>query len=170
MANVDRADGFTPINLVSTLPPNKYTMAADETTKKGDIVFIDSDGLITGTAGIIAGIQASAFWTPADGSVNATSVAGDEVMIYDDPFLVFRAQISTFTATDPYTTRSSAACYDVAGSAGAQYINAAASTQDLFKIMSLTTEPNTPAMSVAGANAKVLARFNILKHMFGCIA
>lgn len=164
MANIDRKKGFKPQN-IGTARTKRDLMATGETTQPGDVLYRNSDGLLTATASTnkIAGIQASFIKDSTDGTNNATSLAGDFVSIWDDPDEIFVGQISTYAQTDPYTTRVSAGCFDVAGSAGAQYINAAASTLDTFKVLGLDYEENG-VRSAVGANAKVECTINPGKH------
>jgi hypothetical protein len=169
MANTSRLLGFRPAN-IKNASMNRYLIAADETTQEGDVLNMASTGTLTGTAGVSVGIQNGAINDETDGLNNATAVDGDIVKVWDNPYEVFIGQITTFTQTDAYTTRSSAACYDTAGSAGAQYIDAGASSNDTWKILRRAYEEKDGSRSVVGAYAKVYAQFNPLKHFRGPIA
>ena len=169
MTNTNRALGFRPKNIKNAVA-TRYIVTAAQVIEVGDVVSIDSAGtVVIGAGGPILGVAASNMIDTDTGLVKATAEASDTISVWDDPNEVFVGQISTFAATDPYTTRSSAACYDVAGSTGAQYINAAASTQDAFRVKKLAWEEDGKA-SIAGAYAKVEFRINNLKHVYGVIA
>lgn len=173
MANLNRPLGFKPENIVNA-SPHEYPVTAAQVTQEGDVLYMSSAGTVGGVnTDLVIGIQAGNYFAKAgnQGKLVArdpgdAAVAGDKVLVWDDPHMVFIGQISTFTITDPYTTRATAACYDTAGSAGAQYINAAASTLDHWKIKGLSNE-TTGFRSVAGAYAKVRAVFNLDKHIYG---
>ena len=173
MANTDLAQSFRIITPGAEKHAVKWPCAASYAGKPGDAVFIDSNGRATATAGITLGIQVSTPYSVATLAVETTASAtagASEILLVVDPNVEFVGQISTFAVTDPYTTRSSAACYDVAGSAGAYYINAAASTNDTFKIVRVAEEVATGKQSEVGAYAKVVARFNPVVHFLGSIA
>jgi hypothetical protein len=163
MANTSVLLGFKPKN-VDGAKANDYFVTATETLKQSDVCYMASTGLTTATAGVIQGIAAGPQWDPDTGLVKATAEAGDKIKIWDDPWEIFIGQITTYAATDPYTTRASAACYDNAGSAGAQYINKAASTNDIWKILKLSDEYDTGKQSAVGAYAKVECQLNPDKH------
>lgn len=165
MANTSILKGFTPKN-IKNASLSRDLLTTGETTQDGDILYRASTGLLTATASTnkIVGIQCGAIIDETDGETNDTSVAGDIVSVWDDPNEVFIAQLTTFAQTDPYTTRVSSACYDVAGSAGAQYIDAAATSLDSMKILRLSYEYDTGARSVVGAYAKVECVINPDKH------
>ena len=165
MANTDIKTGFKPLNVKDAVL-YRDLLTTGETTKDGDILYRASTGLLTATASTnkIAGVQAGAILDESDGFINTTSVDGDMVMIYANPDEVFVGQITTFAQTDPYTTRVSSACFDVAGSAGAQYIDAGATTLDTFKVQRVTAEYDTGALSAVGAYAKVECTINPDKH------
>ena len=165
MANTDIKIGFHPKN-VKTANTVRDLLTTGETTKDGDILYRASTGLLTATASSnkIAGVQNGAILDETDGEINATSVDGDVVMLWDDPDTVFIGQITEFTQTDPYTTRVSSACFDVAGSAGAQYIDAGATSLDTFKIQRLAYEYDKGSRSEVGVLAKVECTINPGKH------
>jgi hypothetical protein len=169
MANTSVLLGFKPAN-VTPFECNRYLIAADETTQEGDVLNIKSTGTLTGTAGSAVGVQNGAINDETDGLNNATAVDGDIVKVWDNPVEVFMGQITTFTQTDPYTTRSSAGCYDTAGSAGAQYIDAAVSTNDTWKVLRRAYERKDGSRSAVGAYAKVYCQLNGLKHFRGTTA
>jgi len=169
MANTDRKVGFQPKN-IKDAETRKYKILAAETTQSGDVLEMDSTGYVKAYAGgPIVGVQNGAITSNASatkGENIATAATGDTVSLWDDPFELFVGQIAEFTLTDPYTTRATAACYDNAGSAGAQYINNAVSTNDTWKIHRLNSEQNGTESAV-GAYAKVECSFNPGKHLYG---
>ena len=169
MSNTTRPLGFRPKN-IKNATVTQYPVTAAQVIVVGDVLSMDSAGsLVIGAGGPIIGVAASNVIDPDTGLVKATAEAGDTIGVWDDPNEVFVGQISSYAATDPYTTRSSGACYDVAGTTGVQYINAAAHSQDAFKIRCLAWEENGKK-SVAGDYAKVEFRINNLKHVYGVIA
>jgi len=172
MANSDIKKGFKVVS-PHLYQPIKYLLNALYAGEQGDVASLGTDGYATDTlTAVVLGIQASGISTLASQEVVSAAVADADsfAMFVIDTEVEFVGQISTFAATAPYTTRSSAACFDVAGSAGGQYIDAAASTLDQIKVIGLSTEYDTGLESVVGANAKVLAKFNPLAHAFGAIA
>lgn len=168
MANTSRPMGLKPRN-IKDAETNQYVVTAAQVIVAGDVVSLDSAGTVIIGDSLPIGVAASNMVDSVDGSIKATAEAGDTISIWDDPNEVFVGQISTFAATDPYTTSSSAACYDIAGATGVQYIDAAATSNDTFKIKRLSWEENGKK-SIAGAYAKVECRFNNLKHVYGVIA
>jgi hypothetical protein len=83
---------------------------------------------------------------------------------------VFEGQTSGNGAlADPYTTRSSAACFALAGTTGIHEINESSSTGDCFKIVGIGRDPATGEESAVGANQRKLCRLNLAKHVFGTI-
>ena len=170
MANTDRPTGFKPLN-IKDASTGRYVITAAQVLAVGDLVYFDSAGTLAigDTGGRIAGIVASEMIDPDTGAVKTTAEAGDYCDVWDDPTTEFIAQISTFTATDPYTTASSANCFDIVTTTSAQYINAASSTYDTIKVKRLHWEENGKK-SIVGAYAKVVCVINMLKHAFGVTA
>ena len=168
MANTDRPKGFKPQN-VDGARCRKYVITAAQVLSDGDMVSFDSAGtLVIGAGSPIAGVVSGGMIDGTDGGIKATAEAGDTCLVYDDPNEVFIAQTSSFAATDPYTTSVSTACFDIVSTTGAQYINAAAHSQDAIKVLGLEWEENGKK-SIAGAYAKVECRINLTKHAFGTI-
>ena len=163
MANKNVLLGFKPKN-IKNATANIYNLTATETLKQNDVCYLASTGLITATVGPIVGVAQGPQRDGTTGLVKTTSEAGDKISIWDDPWEIFIGLISTYAATDPYTTRTSADSYDNAGSAGAQYINAAASTNDIWKILKISNEYDTGKESAVGAYAKVECQLNPDKH------
>lgn len=170
MANKNRPISFKIINQ-EKYKPSKEFVDASYAGKDGDVVFMDSSGRATDTASsVILGIQVGGIESVATRVVEttgSTTAEESQISIVKDPGVVFKGQISTYTQTDPYTTNTSASCYDVAGSAGAQYINAAASTYDHVQVIEISDEWDTGKKSAIGAYAKALFRFNPASHVFG---
>jgi sensor c-di-GMP phosphodiesterase-like protein len=173
MANSNNPKSFVVQNPHLYEAPVVYPVAASETFQKGDVVFFDANGRITLTAGSIAGICASGITgtTSKKPETTSSATAGDsEVLVYTDPRIIFYGQLSSFALTDPYTTRSSATCFDVVTTTGAQYINAASSANDHVKVLSRSSEAGNGVLSEIGAYAKCLFQFNPLVHFRGCTA
>ena len=167
MANTNQPKGFRPLN-VREAACNQYNMNSAETTKEGDLVYMNPAGAITGTydaAYPMVGIQAAPFTTNGIVPSTYSAVSGSVVSIWDDPNTEFIGQISSYAATNPVTTWTTSACFDVAGSAGAQYINASASSQDNFRILRLAAEYDTGKISAVGAYAKVVCKINPKGHL-----
>jgi len=161
MANKDIPNGLKPNHNVM-VQSREYTLASGLAAKDGDTIFMSSGGLPTATPGLVLGVAAGDI-IDISGNIVATSTTGSKLQIYDDQNTVFISQISIGAATDPYTTKLTTACFDVAGSSGAQYINAAASTNDLYKVVGVANEPNG-SVSAFGAYQKVLCMINPVKH------
>jgi len=168
MGNTSRPKGLKPQN-AGTARCRKYFITAAQVLSDGDVVSLDSAGTLVIGAGLPVGVVNGGMIDGTTGGIKATAEAGDYCFVWDDPATVFIAQITSFAATDPYTTRSSAACYDIAGATGVQYIDAGSHAQDAMKIIGLEYEENG-VKSVVGAYAKVECRFNLLKHVYGVIA
>ena len=166
MANKNLPQGATPRNVDGASLSRQY-IATGETTKHGDTLYRNTAGLITGTEDAnypIVGIQNGAIIDESDGKVNATSLSGDVVMVWDDPHEEFIIQASTFAATTPYTCRVSSACFDQGGTSGALYVDVGASTYDDWKVLRRAAEPDTGIESAIGAYAKVVAQVNPNRH------
>lgn len=172
MANKDLPKGFQLVH------PNNafcidYLVADADSLKAGDTVYLDSSGYASDTAsGIALGVAMSNIIDGYTGAVNDTAATAsyDYISVCVDRNAIYVAQISTGALTDPYTTRSSAACFDEAGDAGAQYINAAASTNDTWKVIGAASEKGDGSKSVVGAYQKVYCQFNLAKFFLGTIA
>ena len=173
MGNLNQPVSFAILNPSKYKPVKRY-VDASYTGKKGDAVSLDSSGFATDTLSqIMCGIQVSGIIDGVTGEVNSTgsSTAGEDyILVVDDPNVEFVGQMTTGALTDPYTTRSSAAAFDIAGSAGVQYVDAGASTNDQVKVVKNFIEPDTGADSAVGAYQKKVFMFNPLKHFRGCIA
>lgn len=172
MANTSIRKSFSVVD-IEKQTPKKYLLTNGATVSKGDVMYMAAAGTVDETvnAGALIGFNATNMINGLTGEVVTTAVAtrGDYVMIYDDPNVEFTGELTTYAATDPITTLASAACYDVAGNTGVQYVNAAASTNDEIRVKRLSIEPNGE-LSAVGANAKCVFMFNSAKHLFGHVA
>lgn len=126
-----------------------------------DVAIINSAGKVDNYgSGSIAGLVFGSIIDKTNRSLKTTAADGDFVNVIVDPDVLFKGQISSYTQTDPYTTRVSTACYDVAGSAGAQYVDASASSNDHVKVIAIDTEIKDGQYSATGSYAKARFRFN----------
>ena len=162
MANLTFANGFSP---VSPSPRAvRVVLAATQTFVKGDALYLNSAGnaATTEASATCIGIAAAG---PMDGTTNLpkTTSAGtavDYAIVYPAD-LEFEGQISTGSLTDPFTSITSGSCFDIAGSSGAQYIDAGASTYDMVRITGNSFEPNSGQRSQYGAYQKVTFKINV---------
>jgi hypothetical protein len=152
--------------------PERWLVNDAETTKHGDTLFLNSSGEATATDGVILGLQVGRIRNGYTGDVISDDTAdadrGDYAMVYTDPYTVFSIQLSTGAATDPYTTRATGACFDIAGSTGVEYVDVAASTNDTIKVLGIAPEPSSGgALSATGAYQKKYCQYNPAKHFRG---
>lgn len=173
MANLNQPTSFKIVN-PEIYKPTRRAVTGSYAGKAGDVYWIDSNGHASSTpSGIVGGIQTSSIIDGLNGIVNTTasSTNGEDYILgVEDPGVEFIGQIASGADTDPYTTRSSAACFDIAGSAGVQYVNQAASTNDNIKVVRTAYEPDTGLLSAVGAYQKKVFRFNPATHFLGTIA
>ena len=149
-----------------------FPVAASYSGQPGDDVYLDSAGRCTNTAsGYGHGIQngfprdiSKGEWYRVATDNSETCAAGDKIELFWEPWITFSVQIATGALADTYTTRTSAASYDAAGSQGSRYIDNSASTNDSFKIIHFWYEKDTGDESAVGAYQKVLAMWNQDKH------
>jgi hypothetical protein len=168
MANATRY-GFKPVMKGNGLDPNprKYPLTASQTIAIGDVVILDSAGRVSvgasnSAAGLYLGVAASSC---------TSSTAGDPIYVWDDPNMIFEAMVSTGALADCYTTRSSAACFDLTGTTGAQYVNSSGSTYDVFKVIGeCAKDPTTGVDSAVGTNQMKYVKFNLASHAYGTLA
>jgi hypothetical protein len=168
MANTDRANGLTPVPDYWGAPEpiaHEWIVTSGQTIAKGDIVYTASTGYVTiataTTASCILGVAA----TPV-----TASTTGQTILVYDNPKQVFEAQVSTGAATDPYTTNSAAACWDIVATTGAMYVNTAASSYNIIKTVGFAYDPATGKLSAAGSYQRQYVMFNPAIHVFGTTA
>ena len=157
---------------------NDFPVAASYAGEHGDVGCCDSAGRVetSATSQIVLGLQSG---LPKDVSKGGnadvdtpggeTCSAGDLIAVYFEPGLIFTGQITTGALTDKYTTQSGAACFDLAGDNGVQYIDAGATSYNIFKIIGPWKESNG-SESAVGAYQKVIACFNSLVHALGSTA
>jgi len=173
MANDNVRNSFNIINSdCEELKSLEYEVEADFTGQPKDVVWLDSAGRVTttGAAGAVLGIQISEIYGADDKVVETvgSAVAGEsKCLVNCDPNVIFEGVITTGALADAYTTRSAAACFDVAGSAEAQYVDAAANTRDEIKVIGASHELDTGTVSAVGANQRKKFMFNKLTHVFG---
>jgi len=128
--------GFLPVHSEKYHAPQWYVVAATQTIKKGDPVSLDNAGRVI----IAVANSTTQFLGVSETGVTASTV-GDPIQVCDDPNQIFEAMVSTGALADPYTTRSALACFDLAGTTGAFYVNAAASAQDVFRCVGNSSDP-----------------------------
>ena len=167
MSNKDLPNGFTPIFGEDYHAPHRWTVAGSEAIAIGDMVAINASGYValgtSSTSTCILGVAAS--------SVAATASAGDTIYVWDHPLQVFEGQTSGSGAlANPYSTNSSAACYDIEGTTGIQEINEDSNTYDMIKIVGVGKDPVSGEDSAVGANQRKRFRWNLAKHAFGTTA
>jgi hypothetical protein len=167
MANTNRPMGFKPAN-IKDYHFNWYPVTAAQVLNAGDVVSLDSAGTVVINGSLPLGIAATNIIDPDTGLTKTTAKAGDVIGVWDDPYMEFIAQTTTYAVADPYTTRATGNCFDVGGATGVQYVDAGASSADTFKVCGLAWEENGKK-SVVGAYAKIRVRFNLLKHVYGTI-
>lgn len=176
MANTDLAKSFRVLANRDWLV-RPYQGDSGYAGQNGDPVSLDSAGRATDTIGTpILGIQDG---LPLDASIpgdivnttaSETATTGDKVNVFFELGLLFTGQLSTGLLTDPYTTRSKAAAYDLAGSAGAYYVDAAASSNDHVKVVAPWYELKSGADSAVGAYQKCIFAWVPATHFLGTIA
>ena len=157
MANVDIPNGFKPRR--SDPQVSWHPVAASQTLVFGDPVLLDTAGRI-----IIAVENSSAALIGAMAGDSASAAVDTLVPVFDDPEEVFVAQFDGApTRTAIYTTRASAACFDLKGSTGVFEINEAASSQDIVKVVGFPQSlPNGNDNDLTAANALGYIKFE--KH------
>jgi len=174
MANLNLNSSFQVVD-PHLYQPIKFLLNASYAAKNGDAASLGTDGYATDTlTAVMLGIQQSGIIQVSDSTVDSAASSSDATHYANfvvDVNVMFKGKISTFTATDPYTTRSGAACYDIDNTtAGQQFINAAAHSLDQIKVVALSTELDTGLESAVGSNAQVFAKINPLSHFLGPIA
>lgn len=173
MANTNLPKSFEIQDKGKQETPMDWVCAASYAGKHGDVVYLDSNGRTTATEGVVLGIQDGGITSVATGLVETTASAtagASKIKVFTNPGIIFKGQISSWALTEPYTTRSEAACYDIAGSAGAQYVNKSATGNDTIKVIQISTEYDTGKESEVGSYAKCLFQFNQYAHYRGVIA
>jgi hypothetical protein len=168
MANTNSPRGFEILSPIREEFVKTFNnVKSGDTFKPGDPVYIDSSGYQTSTSGSILGIAMSTV-LDTNGEYAATGGASNNysVVVYTDPNVIMKAQITTYAITAPYTCATRSACFDIAGATGVKYIDAGASSLDDIVPIKLSTEHDTGIPSVVGAYAKVECMFNPARHLF----
>lgn len=167
MSNKDLPNGFTPVFDENYYAPHRWGATASQTIAIGDVVYITSAGRVSiavenSTASCFLGVAASAV---------TSATADDPIYVWDNPFQTFEGQCSGSGAlTDPYTTNSADAAFDLDGTTGIMEIDENASSQNVFKVVGVGKDPVTGLDSAVGANQRLRVRFNLAIHAFGTTA
>lgn len=167
MANTNRPNGFVPVafNNSSEIIAHAWPVAASQTIAAGDLLYLDSAGraaiATATTAGNFLGVSAQA---------SASQAVGTEILVYDDPNQVYHAQSISGALADPYTTASAAACFDIVATTGAMYINSAASSYNVIKVLGPAFDPATGEKSAVGSYQRQFCKINPALHVFGTTA
>ena len=163
MANTNMANGFKPVLEGQSPRISKYGVSGGQIINTGDMVLLDSSGYIelaTSSSTYVCGVAA----TP----VAVTAAAADSIYVYADPYQHFVGQSSASALTDPFTCQSSASCFDLAGGTGAQYVNQAATSKDIIKVLnvSVQSDPVTGQEQTPGQYGRVEFIINPKFHQF----
>lgn len=170
MANRDLTNGFEAIGTLygaKTPGPTAYNSTGGEAWKVGAVVALSSGQAInpTATVGSLLGIVAPQLGVTRLGETCiASATTSQDVMVYDDPDIVFQAQCSG-TATSVMIGK----LCDWEGSAGTQEINENAETEGTFLIREIVTGP-TESRGIQAIGANSLVRVTIAKHQVGLYA
>jgi hypothetical protein len=157
MANVNAPKSFR-LEKYDPAFVKEFDASASLASKNGDIVYLDSAGRIDDSASAVAaGVQIGAIRDADTGEIKTTASVGDKVTVCTDPKALLIGLISTHALADPYTTRNSG--FDVAGSAGAQYIDATGTTYKTLRAISPASEEPDGRPSAVGEYAKVYCQF-----------
>jgi len=171
MANLNRPLSFQVINPERYKKPIKVGVDASYAGVDGDVVWMDNAGRASDTnSSEIYGIQQGAIIDGADGLVNSTgssTASEDHIAIINDPAVEFAGQASLGALLDVYTTRADDAAFDIAGSAGVQYVDSSTSSSNHVKVVGTFIEPDTGEVSAVGAYQKQVFRFTDSAHYLG---
>ena len=151
--------GFVPVHAENYTTPQWYVVAASQTIALGDPVIMNSAGRVEVA---VAGEISTAIILGVSASYVENSTVDDPIQVYDNPNQIFEAMVSTGALADPYTTRSALACFDLARTTGAFYVNAAAFTNGIFKCVGNSSDPEA---SEVGANQRKLFKFLSTRHI-----
>ena len=106
MANVDNPIGFRPLYHLMGVPfqANKYILTTGATAYKGDLLKVVAAGTVEPAAAddgvIVVGVAAEYI-------SDSGSAGGKEILVWDDPYIVFAVQADTGTtvaASDVFAT------------------------------------------------------------------
>lgn len=166
MANADAAFGFVPIRHMSGYAPraNKYTITSGlaENIFTGDAVILAADGTLQPAAATevnIIGVFGGCSYTASDGSYIYSeywptgTVATDIIAyVYDDPYIVFKAQSAGTTAQTNIGN-----CADIVAGAGSTTTGTSG-----FEI--------SGTMAAGTAQTKIVALYDAPENSFGANA
>jgi hypothetical protein len=159
--------GFRPVikGMGKDCIPKRYPVAASATIAIGDPVTLDTAGRVT-----VAVDSSSAFLLGVAATSVTSATVGDPIFVWDDPDMIFEAMVTTGALTNCYTTRSLAACFDLTGTTGAFYVDAATSSQYLFKcIGECSKDPVTGRDSAVGTKQMKFWKITPATHVYGTI-
>jgi hypothetical protein len=171
MANVDGPKGFWPAYHLSggEIRPRPYKMSAGITLYKGDVLEIEATGTVAmGDAG--DGVQV--IGVAAETKTSAASSVSTDIMVYDDPNIVFSAQADdASSATITYTAIGGTIDHlATAGTTGAEIsnheldtstLNASSAAAAQFLIIDKVQSPDN---NWAQTCVKLLVRMNEHKY------
>lgn len=159
MANPDEPRGFQPHGIPKDCYPYEYKLAAaNSTIRIGDVLKIVNDGYVdlaaAGDGSIACGIAAE-YRGAAAGAVAATN----RIMVWDDPRMIFEAQLDGDTA---YAVTDNFELTDHVATAGGDIYSAheldvsgLGTSEAQFRIIGMVRAPN----NTLGASATVLCQF-----------
>ena len=150
MANTDLPNGFKTATGAPYYPPSPWNVAATQTIRVGDPVYIDAAGriaiVISNSTTDFCGFAASA---------SIAAAVDSRIMVWDNHAQVFEGQCSGNGAlADPFTCVTLTSCFDFTGTTGIFEINESASSQDLIKVIGVGFDPVTGEESAVGANQR----------------
>lgn len=165
MANVDGPKGFWPAYHQSggEIRPRAYRMTASTTIYKGDVLEIIGGGTVdpasAGDGDLVIGVA-------AEYKVSAASSTSTEVMVYDDPNIIFKCQAANSSSATVAATAVGATCDHIAGAGSATTklsghelnvatLNASSAAQQFIIIDRVPTPDNS-----WGANTKLYVKMN----------
>lgn len=167
MANISYRKGFKLKNHENARLSSMVCKAGN-TGKDGDVNYLGSDGYPTNTrnsAYPIIGAQTGSILDKDDLTKKATAEDGDYIIL-TDPREDHVGEIATGARTNPFTTFTKTAAFDIDGASGAQYINQGSSTYDQIQVLGPAKEDaGSGKLSEYGSNQKVVFRFNPEKIM-----
>ena len=135
---------FTPVG--PHLQANQYKCAASQTIAIGDMVTLNSSGLVE-----IADASSTTLLGAAASSVTS-SASGDAIVVYDDPHALFLAQASA-SASQTLVGKTR----DLSGATGAQKVNIGATSVNCLKIRQVYNNlDSSSSLSAAADGRKVL--------------
>jgi len=173
MANKNIPLGFSYVQGSDCGRVRRVEVTNGVSLSSGDVTYLDSAGRAYDTAGALSlGVGFSNIIDGYTGEINTTAATASEdyMLIYTGVFNMYIGQIGDGNLEDPYTTNSSADCFDEAGATGVQYINQAASSNDTWKVLGAANEYDSGDKSAYDTYQKVYCQLNSLVDAFGSIA